>query len=248
MVLGVGVPLVHVLSKLLKVNPQTITFEEKKKEALLGVLIFAAVLAATFGIYGFYERVLIGVTLTADPFYVLRDMLWIALIVLPVVVVLRLRRQSFQSIGAVRKDLRKNLTFGSVTSALLLLLVGVLSPLLGGGFVGFSPSISYLLMSCMVIGFGEEAVFRGYIQTRLTSFLSPMKGVTITSILFVVYNFPLGFFCLSGNVPLTALFAGWKFSTGMLYGYTFHRSQNLLPSSILHVVLVWGGLLFGLNL
>ena len=243
-----GIPLVYIFTKLLKLHPQIMAFSEEKREARTSFLVFVTVLLATFGIYGFYDRVWVRATLTADPLYVLRDTIWIILIVMPVIIALRLTGQTFQSIGASQKDIQKNLAFGLLLSSVLLFVFGFLSPFLGGGFVSFSLPVVYLLVSCLVIGFGEEVVFRGYIQTRLTAHWGPPRGITVASILFVVYNFPLGYFCFSGDIPLSVLFALWRFSTGMLYGYTFHRSQNLLPSSILHTMLVWGGLLFGLYL
>ena len=223
-------------------------FSEKKKEGFLSLLVFAAVLGATFGIYGFYDKVWVHATLTADPLYVLRDTIWIALILLPVIAALRWSKQTLGSIGANRKDLKKNLALGLLTSSVSLLLMGILSPFLGGGFAGFSVPVLYFLVSYTVIGFGEEAVFRGYIQTRLTANRGPKIGIAVTTLFFVVYNFPLGYFCFSGDIRLGLLFALWRLSTGLLYGYTFQRSKNLLPSSILHTLLAWGGLLFGLYL
>ena len=247
-VLALGVPSVYIFSKVLKLHPQTIMFSEKKKEGFLSLLVFAAVLGATFGIYGFYDKVWVRATLTADPLYVLRDTIWIALILLPVIAALRWSKQTFGRIGAKRKDLKKNLALGLLTSSVSLLLLGILSPFLGGGFAGFSVPVVYLLVSYTVIGFGEEAVFRGYIQTRLTANRGPKIGIAATTLLFVVYNFPLGYFCFSGDIQLGLIFALWRLSTGLLYGYTFQRSKNLLPSSILHTLLAWGGLLFGLYL
>jgi len=71
-VIARGIPAVFIFSKALKLRPQTISILEKRKEGFLTLLIFAAVLTATVGIYGFYDRVLVRATLTADPLYVLR--------------------------------------------------------------------------------------------------------------------------------------------------------------------------------
>ena len=157
-------------------------FSEKKKEGFLSLLVFAAVLGATFGIYGFYDKVWVHATLTADPLYVLRDTIWIALILLPVIAALRWSKQTLGSIGANRKDLKKNLALGLLTSSVSLLLMGILSPFLGGGFAGFSVPMIYFLVSYTVIGFGEEAVFRGYIQTRLTANRGPKIGIAVTTL------------------------------------------------------------------
>lgn len=247
-VLAVGIPSVFIFSKALKLRPQTVVFSEKKKETVLGFIVFVAVFAGAFGIYGFYDRVWIRATLTADPLYVLRDAIAIGVLLLPVVAALRFSRQTYADIAVTRKNLRKNLALGILTSLVLILFLGVLSPFLGGGFAGFSVATGYLLLSYVILGFGEEIVFRGYIQTRLVASSGSVIGIGVTSLCYAAYNFPLGYFCFSGNIPLALVYAVWRLSSGLLYGYTFHKSQNVLSSGIVHIFLVWGGLLFSLYL
>ena len=248
LVVAVGVPFVYLFSKILKLHPQLLVFSAKKKEAILSLIVFAAVFAGAFGIYGFYDRVWIRATLTADPIYVLRDLIAIAILLLPVVIALGFSRQSLKDVALTRRNLRKSIALGLLTSLILILFLGFLSPYLGGGFAGFSVATGYLFLSYVVIGFGEETVFRGYIQTRLVAYGGSAIGVGATSLLYAAYNFPLGFFCFSGNISLAAVYAVWRFSSGLLYGYTFHKSQNVLSSTIVHIFLVWGGLLFSLYL
>jgi len=54
----------------LKLRSQAITFSEKKKEAVLSLIVFAVVVAATFGIFAFYDKVWIRPNLEADALYV----------------------------------------------------------------------------------------------------------------------------------------------------------------------------------
>jgi membrane protease YdiL (CAAX protease family) len=248
LVLGVGIPFVYIFSKILKLHPQLLIFSEKKKEVILSFIVFVAVFAGAFGIYGFYDRVWIRATLTADPIYVLRDLIAIAILLLPVVVALKFSKQNLKDIALTRRNLRKNLALGLLTSLVLILFLGVLSPFLGGGFAGFSVATGYLFLSYVIIGFGEEIVFRGYIQTRLVSYSGSAIGIGVTSLCYAAYNFPLGYFCFSGNIGLAGVYAVWRFSSGLLYGYTFHKSQSVLSSTIVHIFLVWGGLLFSLYL
>jgi membrane protease YdiL (CAAX protease family) len=248
LVLGVGIPFVYIFSKILKLHPQLLIFSEKKKEVILSFIVFIAVFAGAFGIYGFYDRVWIRATLTADPLYVLRDLIAIAILLLPVVVALKFSKQNLKDIALTRRNLRKNLALGLLMSLMLILFLGVLSPFLGGGFAGFSVATGYLFLSYVIIGFGEEIVFRGYIQTRLVAYSGSAIGVGVTSLCYAAYNFPLGYFCFSGNIGLAGVYAVWRFSSGLLYGYTFHKSQSVLSSTIVHIFLVWGGLLFSLYL
>lgn len=247
-VLGVGVPSVFIFSKVLKLNPQSITFSRKRREALLGLLVFVAVVFGTFGIYDFYDKIWVRATLTADPVYVLRGCIAIIVILIPMAIALKWSKQSFQSIAVTRKGLKKSLAIGILTSLTLILFLGILSPYLGGGFVGFSVPIGYFLLSYIIIGFGEEIIFRGYIQTRLTSNNGAALGIGVTSVFYAIYSVPMGYFCYSGNIPLSLAYGAWRVSSGLLYSYTFYKSQNVVSSSIVHMFLVWGGLLFGLYL
>ena len=248
LVLAVGIPFVFIFSRILRLHPQLLVFSAKKKEAILSLIVFVAVFVGALGIYGFYDKVWIRATLTADPLYVLRDLIAIAILLLPVAVVLKFSKQNLADVALTRKNLKKSLALGLLTSLTLILFLGVLSPYLGGGFAGFSVATGYLFLSYLIIGLGEEIVFRGYIQTRLVAYGGSAIGVGATSFLYAAYNFPLGFFCFSGNISLAAVYAAWRFSSGLLYGYTFHKSQNVLSSTIVHIFLVWGGLLFSLYL
>jgi uncharacterized protein len=248
LVLAVGFPSVYIFSKALKLKPQAVTFSQKKKESVLSFIVFIAVFAGAFGIYGFYDRVWIRATLTADPLYVLRDVIAIAILLLPAVVALKYSKKTLTENAVTRKNLRKNLALGIFTSLILILFLGVLSPFLGGGFAGFSGATGYLFLSYVIIGFGEEIVFRGYIQTRLVAFSGSAIGLGATSLCYAAYNVPLGYFCFSGNIALALVYGFWRFSSGLLYGYIFQKSQNVLSSTIVHIFLVWGGLLFGLYL
>jgi uncharacterized protein len=248
LVLVVGIPSVLIFSKTLKLHPQTVVFSKKKKDAVLSFIVFVTVFVGAFGIYGFYDRVWIRATLTADPLYVLRDVIAIVILLLPVVGALRFSKQSFEDIAVNRKNFGKNLSLGTLTSLMLIVFLGALSPVLGGGFAGFSVATGYLLLSYVILGVGEEIVFRGYIQTKLVSYKGSAIGIGVTSLCYSAYNFPLGYFCFSGNIPLAIVYAAWRFSSGLLFGYTFHKSQSIFSSSIVHIFLVWGGLLFGLYL
>jgi len=248
LVLSVGIPSVFIFSKTLKLHPQTVVFSKKKKEVILSFIVFAAVFAGAFGIYGFYDKVWIRATLTADPLYVLRDVIAVVILLLPVVGALRFSKQTFSDITVTRKNFGRNLALGTLTSLILILFLGVLSPVLGGGFAGFSVATVYLLLSYVILGLGEEIVFRGYIQTRLVANNGSVTGISITSLCYAAYNFPLGYFCFSGDIPLALVYAAWRFSSGLLYGYTFHKGQSIFSSIIVHIFLVWGGLLFGLYL
>ncbi len=247
-ILVVGLPSVFLLSKALKMHPKIIEITNKKKEASASLVVFVAVFVGAFAIYDFYDKVWIRATLTADPLYVLRDAIAMAVILLPVIIALIRSKQNLKSIAIAGTDFKKNLVLGALTSIILILFFAILGPFLGGHFAGFSVATGYLLLSYIILGFAEEIIFRGYIQTRLVANSGALAGVGVTTFLYAIYNFPSGYFCYSGNIQLTAIYALWRVSTGLVYGYTFYRTQNIFSSTIVHIFLVWGGLLFALYL
>lgn len=247
-VLAVGMPATYLSSKGLKLYLPTITFPEKKKQALLSIAVFGAVFLGTFGIYAFYDKIWVRATLTADPVYVLRAAFAILILLLPMVAVLLTSKQRLADIALTRKNLFRNLGFGAVVSIVLVLFLGILSPFLGGGFAGFSIATIFLFLSYVFIAFGEELVFRGYLQTRLVAKNGTIIGLGVATLFYALYNVPLGFFCYGGDIWLALVYGAWRLSSGLIYGYTFHKSQNIVPSVIVHIFLVWGGLLFSLYL
>ncbi len=247
-VLVVGISAVFIFSKMLKLHEPKLSFTPKKKQVMFSLLVFTVSFLLTFGIYDFYDKIWIRATLTADPIYVLRAAIAIGLLVLPTAAMLRLSKQDLADIGATRKNLARNVALGGLVSVVLVGVLAVLSPWLGGGFAGFSVPTIYLFLSYVVIALGEEAVFRGYIQTRLVASSGSILGVGGATLLYALYNVPLGFFCYGGNVFSALVYGAWRLSTGLVYGYAFHKSQNIVPSVIVHIFLVWGGLLFSLYL
>jgi len=247
-ILAVGLPSIFLFSKFLKLNPQKVDFTNKMRESRLGFAVFVAVFIVAFGIYDFYDKVWVRATLTADPIYVLRGAIAAALILVPLLVALKYSKLGPKSFGLTKSNLGESLGLGLLVSSVLVLVLGDISPRLGGGFVGISGPMGYQLLSFLIAGFSEEIIFRGYIQSRLTARAGAFFGIVVGSFFYAAYNFVLGYFCFSGNIGLAAAYGGLRFSPGVVYGYTFHKSQNVLSSSILHSLLVWGGLLFGLYL
>jgi len=97
-------------------------------------------------------------------------------------------RQDLKSIGVNGKDTGKVIFLGAVVSALYIMITGIFVLSTGGGFAGFSSSLAYGFIAYTIVGFSEEAVFRGYIQTRLVAYGGMLKGWIGTSLLSCVLS------------------------------------------------------------
>lgn len=243
LVFGLGVT--YFVSSILKLRAQVIGIEAKKREAALALIVFIIVILVVVGFHEFYNSIWVRRTLTQDPLYVLRESLWLGATVLPVVAAFKLTRQRLSTVGISRTNLAKNVAFGFLVSAIFIPIIGFMAPFIGGSFIGISVSIGYSLLTLTVTGFCEETVFRGYIQTRLTAYGGALMGISLTTVLFVVFQFPIGYFCL-GDIPLAALYALWRISTGLVLGYMYHKSQSIVAPGIFHSLVVWVALLWSL--
>lgn len=138
------------------------------------------------------------------------------------------------------------LALGLAASAIYITLVGLLTPSFGGVFAGFSPTLFYGFILFTIVGFSEEIVWRGYIQTRLTAYSGRLTGLVVTSLLFaVLWHFPRAYYIETSGVVLEALtFAAIRIFPSLLFGYLMLKSQNIIPSSIFHLFYDYNTLLW----
>jgi membrane protease YdiL (CAAX protease family) len=174
------------------------------------------------------------------------DLFWGALntAIYLVFVILAMKRtgQNLGSIGITGVDKWRNLALGLVLSAIY---VGVMS--LGSTFAGFSASLVYAFILMAIVGFGQEVMWRGYVQTRLTAKIGTIKGLVATALLFALWHFPMRYFQYSG-VPLEVLANIFVdlFPMSLLFGYIMYRCQNIIPLSVLHLFVNFSSFLWGL--
>jgi len=244
----VGLPIIYVLSKALKLRPSPTTIAKPKREAALASIVIVALFLLVFGwrtlthsFQLFDERS----PFVIGPF----DILWVAFLdgmgLVVVFVAMKSTGQKLGSVGISREGIGRMLALGLVMSGIYLALTGLLAPSLGGGFVGFSPELGYGFILFAVVGFGEEILWRGYIQTRLVAHIGKFKGLVITSLLFaVLWHFPVEFYMQSGAILDALVNALTRFAPGVLFGYVMMKSQNVLPSSIFHLFWDWNTLLW----
>jgi uncharacterized protein len=85
---------------------------------------------------------------------------------------------------------------------------------------GFTIGLLWFLVA-VCAPFFEESLFRGFFLTSLTRYLSPWQAIALSGLLFAIAHQNLG-----DLLPLTVL--------GMILGFVYLRSRNLLASMLLH--------------
>jgi membrane protease YdiL (CAAX protease family) len=100
-----------------------------------------------------------------------------------------------------------------------------------------------------LVGFSEEIIWRGYVQTRMIAYGGKVRGLLATSLLFaILWHFPVESYAQSGAILNALVNALTRFAPSLLFGYLMQKSQNVLPSSIFHLFMDWAPLLWGLSL
>jgi membrane protease YdiL (CAAX protease family) len=148
-----------------------------------------------------------------------------------VVLVRRVARASWDDLGFSRVGLRQNLLRG-----LALFGVNVVIVLAHARVLGLTPAdawrdvtsysagqrIQIILVGIHVV-FGEELLFRGYLQPGLSARYSPAVAVGVTALVFALYHVD---FSLNG-------FLG-TFVWGVVWGVARERWRSTIPSSVAH--------------
>lgn len=100
---------------------------------------------------------------------------------------------------------------------------------------------SWTLAKYAIVGFAEEFLFRGYLQTRLIAFLGRWRGWALTSLLMTMahitqhatqYGMPIGDAALNSaqSLPLS-----------LLLGYVMLCTDNIVAPALLHTFADWAG-------
>ncbi|MFT3876509.1 MAG: type II CAAX endopeptidase family protein [Propioniciclava sp.] len=125
--------------------------------------------------------------------------------------------------------------------------VAIAAAVLAGGVVASAltadsfPLLSRILIALLVVGPGEELLFRGIMQTRLDqAFGRPWRifgtdlgwGWALASVIFGLAHY------LSASAPFQGGWALWTAVSGLLFGYVRAKGGSFVASGLVHGVLL----------
>lgn len=244
-----AIPFIYLISRFLKLHPKAIVISDLRKQT---TLVFAVVLAVfivaaiwRIFIYKVYIPTFqLGIHIltgqlsgqTIDFYDLFAFFLVYSILLLIVGVAMRRTNQKLDSIGFRKNGLGKSAILGVSMGAILTVIYSVVVSSLGMRFVGLSSILLFGLVFFIMVGFSEETVFRGFIQTRLVARFGKLPGLVIASFLFALYHYPLLYFLSSGDILGSLSGALLRIFPGLIVGYLMIRSQNLVAPIIFHTI------------
>jgi membrane protease YdiL (CAAX protease family) len=103
-----------------------------------------------------------------SPSSVINELIAWLILLSPVLIAMRVRKESWQSAGVTRNNLGKSILLGCLLS--LIVIVGC-GECMTGMLRGLNLDHLWAFLYYTVVGFSEEFGFRGYLQTRLCAWL-----------------------------------------------------------------------------
>ncbi len=230
---AVGIPLVWLLTRALKLSPRLPTLDDPRREVRVALLVTVAVYAAVILPLLFPSS---GTSSLTDTCMVVQVAATHALLLAPVVVAAAATRPSWASLGLSRTSLPRLLVLGLVPSALYVPSVGLMYPVAS---LPEAVPLALGLAWSAIAGFSEEIVFRGYLQTRFEAAWGTWPGYAVTVVVFTFAHLPGSYVLYAGDVLTATLSALGRVGLGLLLGYYYVKSRNIVPGGISHMFYNW---------
>lgn len=198
--------------------------QDSKSYAFLGLALFSLDRIVITLLYVFRARLL----LLQEPYLVpLLGVLfnWVA----PFIIVYRVEKRGIRSLGL---QIRRERLFPYS----LLVFLGFFLPALFvkvdlGLFMEFAEQLAY-------IGLAEEFFFRGYLMTRFCDWLGEFRGLMLNAVIFGLTHIVSLIGRYGFDYFVGSLTTGFQtFMGGLLLGYIYLKSGDIVPSSIVHISL-----------
>jgi len=228
------------LSRLLRCKPLDPGIAKPKRSSLhatiavtFSMLLFAIVTMGMRSLQAEAPGLEMGYTNLGD---LVKQFLPLILMLLSVGIFIIRDGESLRSIGITSTNLWQSAVIGSV-------LVLITFYLQHGDFLAvlesLKPRHGYSFVYFAFVGFGEEILFRGYLQTRLIAWLGKWQGWLLASAVMAVVHFPQRIL-IGGMDPGDAfLNACGLIPVSLLFGFIMLKTRNVLAPGLLHTFTNW---------
>jgi membrane protease YdiL (CAAX protease family) len=153
----------------------------------------------------------------------------------PILAVLLLGRQGPSTIGLSTRDLGAQVLLGLAVGAVAVLALGKAGAVAAAG----GPE-ALRLVAFLAVGFEEEIVYRGFLQTRLVAWSGERRGWLLASAAFALAHVPQDL-ASDGLVPMVAVELALQLVFGLVFGWVALRVGGVWATGIAHGFADWVG-------
>jgi len=200
--------------------------DNAKKSAFFSVLAVTSGFALTHFLFP-----MIPIENTTTNQLIIGQLLISTTLLMPVVLVVFLMKEPVSSLGVHRKNLLPSFGIG-----LFLCLISVYHARIDMDFI--LDKIGALPLY-LIIGFVEEIIFRGYLQSRLIAYLGNMKGWLFTTFFFALIHIPQNYYINGQDLNVSFINSMWLLPISGLLGYVMLRTGNIVAPGLFHAFINW---------
>lgn len=224
------------LTKIITFNTSDYHIKKPVESGKLSLIIISILLVITIIYLLIIKEYFINVSPKVVNIYHLMFNLLQVLIILAVIIY---RKEDISSIGITKKNIIKSLIIGTIIGITYYILVKNIFEVNKLMDVMSKESCNSFINMLVVVGFGEEIISRGYLQTRLISWLGTMKGIFATAVIFSFSHLPQR--VILGGLDFNSALVNCAFliPVSLLMGYIFTKTKNIVTSSIFHTFVDW---------
>jgi membrane protease YdiL (CAAX protease family) len=154
--------------------------------------------------------------------------------IIPVMISVILRKESLYSLGITKINIFKSILIGLVSYILFLFCIVIIKHQLKYIFI---PQFSFSIWSftnCFFTALGEEIIFRGYVQYRLTEWLGNTKGLIFSALFFCFAHIFQRMLIDNMSIINAIISLILLLPVALLLGYLFFKCKNITASTIFH--------------
>ncbi len=238
----IGLAVIAFLSRVLRLQYQQWEFSNPRRAAIVGILV----VSVNILIMSLLVIMLGSSSATGNAFedrgpenYTCGDVLGQAVVLLivitPILIAMRTRKETWASAGITRQNLLRSGAVGLIVVAIQMVYLaataGFHRSLVTGHFWAF--------LQYTVVGFAEEFMFRGYLQTRVCAWLGKYSGWLITSVIMALSHFAHRMTFEHQNAWAALASCAGLIPISLLFGYLYQRTGNIMAPGIAHTFANW---------
>ncbi|MGN8771779.1 CPBP family intramembrane glutamic endopeptidase [Paenibacillus barengoltzii] len=221
------------------------TINVNKKDGIILILYYVYLMTCTylFGLMMFSTNLLYETSKYINNISLLRIILSVPMFVfqlLPIMLILLFRGHSLSTIGITKFKILKSIIIGLI-AAVPLNALPIFGYLKGNYTIQLSlgNALLQLIYYIVIIGFAEEVIFRGYLQTRIFTLISNKYLAIFTgSFMFAILHIP--FHMVRSEMSLCEFIThDWfdlllKGLMHLIFVFIYSRTKNIIAPSIAH--------------